>query len=230
MGRIGNQLLEAASCISLALDYNDSYGFPASWEYRDHFPLANCFYDHFPVGPEYKEPHFHYAPIPYTPNLNLSGFFQSYKYFDHNANIIKGLLTPKNGFGIKWGYTSISVRRGDYVNNPAYTNLSMDYYQRAMDIINSPKYLVLSDDIAWCKYHFQGSQFEFSENNDTITDLKLGIACENNIICNSTFSWWMAYLNKNPNKIVAAPQAWFGPALARTHHTQDLIPPSWQRI
>lgn len=230
-GRLGNNLFQIAATVSLALDNNDTYGFSSSWPYKNDFPLANCFYDSFPPGPEWREPSFAYTPIPYQPNLDIVAYVQSYKYFDHNRGVIQGLLTPKNGVGLKSGTTSIHCRYTDYVNNPAYVNLGMDYYNQAMEIIKSSKYLIFSDDISKAKRMFVGPQFEFSEGRSVIDDLKLGLACENNIISNSSFAYWGAYLNKNPNKIVVAPAhyRWFGPALAH-HDTTDLCLLDWLRV
>lgn len=228
-GRAGNNLFQIAAVVSLALDNNDTYGFSSSWIYKNDFPLTNCFYDSFPSGLEWKESGFAYSPIPYQPNLDIVAYVQSYKYFDHNRGIIQGLLTPKSGHGIKLGYTAIHYRAGDYINNNAYINLGMDYYNRAMEIAKTPKYLVLSDDIPRARGMFIGPQFEFSEGKSVIEDMKLGISCENSIMSNSSFSWWISYLNKFPSKIVVAPQNWFGPALAH-HDTTDLCLPEWLRI
>lgn len=104
----------------------------------------------------------------------------------------------------------------------------MRYYQAAMNQTKTPFYLIFSDDIAWCKKQFIGPQFEFAEGNSPVTDLALQISCEHNIIANSSFSWWGAYLNKNPGKRVIAPGKWFGPA--QPHDTRDLLPSSWTII
>ena len=88
--------------------------------------------------------------------------------------------------------------------------------------------MVFSDDIEWCKHNFIGEEFIFAEDTNPVTALSLQLSCANNIIANSSFSWWAAYLNKNPSKIVIAPQKWFGPNLA--HDTKDLLPKEWARI
>jgi len=86
---------------------------------------------------------------------------------------------------------------------------------------------VFSDDIAWCKQNFKGDNIEFSERSP-VEDLNLQLACEHNIIANSSMSWWGAFLNKNPSKIVIAPNKWFGPA--QPHNTKDLLPSEWAKI
>ena len=105
----------------------------------------------------------------------------------------------------------------------------MDYYQAAMAHIGTSKYLIVSDDIPWCKQNFRGSKFEFSDGSSVIEDLKMQISCANNIIANSSFSWWGAYLNQTPNKRVVAPARWFGPTQAHLN-TKDLLPPEWIKI
>lgn len=230
---MGNQLFQIAATISLALSNNDKYIFP-NWEYKKDFNLPeNCFHDHISPTHTYHEPHFHYSKIPYNIGLNdildIVGYWQSFKYFDNNQDIIHGLLTPKNCPSIQWGTTAIHIRRGDYVNLPNhYSQLDIHYYNRAMNMIKSNKYVIFSDDIKWCKDMFKGEQFIFSGNNQPIDDLRWMSKCENIIMANSSFSWWGAFLNKNPSKIVICPKNWFGPQLP--HDTKDLIPESWKRI
>lgn len=212
------------------MDNNTNYIFP-NWKYEKDFNLHGCFSDKIKPIHTYNEPHFHYSAIPYNGEtmLDLNGFFQSYKYWEYNQYVILGLLTPRKGYGIRQNTTAIHVRRGDYLKFPDHhTNLDMGYYQNAMNEIRSKYYMIFSDDIAWCRQNFKGDQFIFAEGNDEVTDLSLMLSCENQIIANSSFSWWAAYLNKNPSKIVIAPQRWFGPKL--THDTKDLCPPEWIRI
>lgn len=228
MGRLGNQLFQIATTISTALRNNDTYVFP-NWKEETNFNIHNCFSNQIHNTKNHIEPYYHYAPISYEPNLNLQGYYQSEKYFSDFQDIIHGLLTPKIGFPIKYNYTSIHIRRGDYLNlTKEYVQLNMDYYKKAMNIINSKYYMIFSDDINWCKQNFMGNNFIFSENKSDVEDLALQLSCEHNIIANSSFSWWGAYLNKNPSKIIIAPQQWFGPGLP--HNTKDLLPSKWIKI
>jgi hypothetical protein len=231
-GRLGNMLFELAACISLAIRNNDKYIFP-TWEYEKYFNLHNCFSNNIVPTQTYKEPYFHYAKIPNqnTTNevLDLKGFFQSVKYFEDNQDIIRNLLTPNIGFGMKHDYTSIHVRKGDYTKlTQEYQQLDMSYYQAAMDIVKSKYYLVVSDDIAWCKQNFKGDNIFFSEGKSPVEDLALQISCENNIISNSTFGWWGAWLNSNPSKMIVSPKRWFGPKMP--HDEKDLLPTEWTQI
>lgn len=228
MGRLGNQLFQIAATVALALRNNDKYIFPP-WQYEQYFNLHDCFSDNIANVETYSEPYFHYAASPYKTNLNLNGYFQSSKYFDDNQDIIRNLLAPTSIISTKYNHTALHVRRGDYLNlTKEYIQLKMDYYQKAMDIIKSKHYIVFSDDITWCKENFRGDNVIFSEGRTPTEDLFLQNACEHNIICNSSFSWWGAWLNKNTSKIVVAPAQWFGPALP--HNTKDLLPEKWIKI
>lgn len=227
-GRLGNQLFQIATTVALAVENNDDYVFP-QWPEQPNFSLTNCFSNNITNQQSYREPSFTYTPIPYRPNLDLEGFFQSEKYFENSQDIIQSLLTPRIGYGIQYNYTSIHVRRGDYLNlQKEYAQLGMDYYNRAMQMVSSKHYIIFSDDINWCKSNFRGDNIIFSEGKSPVNDLAMMLSCEHNIIANSSFSWWAAYLNKNPSKIVIAPQNWFGPALP--HNTKDLIPEKWIKI
>lgn len=228
MGRLGNQLFQIAATVALALRNNDKYIFPP-WQYEQYFNLHNCFSDHISNADTYNEPYFHYTPIPYRSNINLNGYYQSSKYFDDNQDIIRSILASTLETNTKHNHTSIHVRRGDYLHlTREYAQLKMDYYQRAMDIVKSKYYIIFSDDITWCKNNFHGDNVIFSEGLSPAEDLFLQSSCEHNIICNSSFSWWAGWLNKNSSKMVIAPTQWFGPALP--HNTKDLLPQEWIKI
>lgn len=234
-GRLANCMFQMAATIALAARNNDNFSFP-TWEYQNDFYLPRVFHNNLPNFWTYNEPHFHYSPIPYKPFINLYGYFQSEKYFIDQAHIIQRMLTPRYAYDQKAdycvGYTAIHVRRQDYLTHKdCYNILDMNnYYEKAMAACPSEKYLIFSDDIAWCKKHFIGNQFDFSEERHPSKDLGKMINCSNHIIANSSFSWWAAWLNSNPDKTVIAPARWFGPKLAPTHNTKDLIPEKWIKI
>tara|TARA_R110002050_G_scaffold78025_2_gene166550 strand:- start:80 stop:2452 length:2373 start_codon:yes stop_codon:yes gene_type:complete len=164
--------------------------------------------------------------IPPGENIKLSGELQSYKYFDHcKDEIIKMFKNPNHKE--KKGYVSMHVRRGDYVNLSEYHyNLNIDYYKNAIDYFKGYKFLVFSDDIEWCKENFKGNNFTFIQNDNDFDDLYQMSECEHNIIANSTFSWWGAYLNSNKNKIVVYPNKWFGSKYS-SWTIMDLFPDNW---
>jgi hypothetical protein len=102
----------------------------------------------------------------------------------------------------------------------------MDYYRNAIaEFSDDTRFLVFSDDIQWCKENFKGDNFHFIEGEKDYVDLYLMSLCNNNIIANSSFSWWGAWLNNTPNKKVIAPKQWFGKA--KQLNTKDLIPETW---
>lgn len=111
---------------------------------------------------------------------------------------------------------SLHIRRGDYVRNPSLgTVCDKEYYRRAIcymkEKLASPLFVVFSDEIEWCRSELAGIHAEFADWNvgsDSWADMQLMSKCSHNIIANSTFSWWGAWLNKNPEKIVLCPERW----------------------
>jgi hypothetical protein len=110
-----------------------------------------------------------------------------------------------------------------------------EYYNKALEIvenkINNPVYFVFSDDMEWVKANFSTKQetifIDFNDASTNFEDLKLMTSCKHNIIANSSFSWWGAWLNKNPDKIVIAPKRWFNDD---SINTNDIIPTNWVKI
>lgn len=232
-GRMGNVFFIYAATIALAEKNKDQYRLP-SWDQQKFIHLPENYYqDNLPYQQEYLEPHFHFAPIPYQSNLRLNGYFQSYKYWLEIEDQIKHFFTPKicDNLSVLKNTAAIHIRRGDYVNLTAnHPILPMSFYQEAQEVIKAKKYLIVSDDIVWCKENFQGSQYLFSETNVPHLDLALMTKCEAGVIvANSSFSWWGAYLNTISTKVIVAPKQWFGLALAH-HDTKDLIPSTWIKI
>lgn len=229
-GRLGNSLFQAAATIALAKRNNDDFLFPCDWNYIDDFNIPKKYFSSDIIcKSQYQEPNFHYNAIDYNKDMNLHGYFQSERYFEDYKDDIKLLLTPLSSSSPMLSNTaSIHVRRGDYLKfNKAFEQLDLGYYIRAVYGLNVKNYIIFSDDIDWCKGVFHGDDFSFSEGKSEIEDLVLMSKCEHNIIANSSFSWWAAWLNNNPNKKVIAPSKWFGPELSPTHNTKDLIPKEW---
>lgn len=176
----------------------------------------------------------------------ISGFWQCEKYFLDYADTIRKDFTIKPEFisGINdllnqvSGLNSVSlhVRRGDYVTNPnanAFHGLcSPEYYKLAVKKIaqqnKNIEIFVFSDDIAWCK---ENMKFEFPlhfvDTGNLFKDLLLMQYCKHNIVANSSFSWWGAWLNPHPDKMVIAPANWFRDAKI---NSSDIIPETWTKI
>lgn len=231
-GRLGNQIFQAAATIALAVRNNDKFIFP-HWDSAKYFNLGNCFTDKKNISkiPEYQEPFFHYQAIPYQSNLNLIGYYQSEKYFYDCQDLIRYLFKSSISLPNLDDMVALHVRRTDYLTlTGCFANLEMEYYSKALELLKPKKVLIFSDDIAWCKTKFTDDRFSFSEDNSPIIDLFLMSKCGHQIIANSSYSWWAAWLNSNTNKKIVAPKTWFGPKLAPTHDTKDLIPDEWIRI
>jgi len=186
---------------------------------------------------------FHYQDIPINGDVAiLDGFFQSEKYFKKYSKEIRELFKiPEDILGeikTKYGHlldkrvTSIHVRRGDYVRHPQHHPVqTLEYYQKAIELTKDKTdiYVVFSDDIQWCKKHFNGDGVTFIENEKDYIEIYLMSLMDNNIIANSSFSWWGAWLNDNPDKIVVGPSKWFGPAYNH-FNTNDVLPEEWIKV
>jgi hypothetical protein len=174
----------------------------------------------------YNEPNFSYSTIPnFMLPTKIIGYFQSEKYFLKNKNQILSLfkcpeeifkkLTLKYPQINESNTCSLHVRRGDYLNfSDHHPTQNMEYYKSAISVVGSDKtFFIFSDDISWCKENFNFlDNVIYCEDNEDYEDLYLMSLCNDNIIANSSFSWWGAWLNNNKNKKVVAPKKWFGPS------------------
>lgn len=171
----------------------------------------------------------------------LNGYWCSEIYFEENKKIIAESLSYDDNFINKikdsvYKYVldknvvSIHIRRTDYVTSNGYHPvLPISYYEEALKIIKDYDLLyVFSDDIEWCKNNLRFDNIHFVEGLDDIEDLWLMSLCKNNIIANSTFSWWGAWLNKNPDKKVISPNNWFGNHV--NINQSNIVPKNWIRI
>lgn len=195
----------------------------------------------------FSQPGHSYCDIPYFNNQQLQGFYQSEKFFlNVKTELVDKLILGINNekekyenvqkflsdlvFHYEKPCVSIHVRRGDYLKFPTvHTLCSLDYYKTSLyfmkEKIGDFTPIFISDDKQWCKDNFDGIISPF---NDEIEDLILMSNCDHNIIANSSFSWWGAYLNQNPNKVVIGPKKWFG--LGGPKDEDDIIPHNWIKI
>jgi hypothetical protein len=165
----------------------------------------------------------------------IDGYYQSYKYFESHKDVILKEFTFKkeilekciNAMSVYQNSVAVHVRRGDQVAHPNMWNVSLEYLQEALMQFTDKKYtfIVFSDDIGWCKQVFPEGVV-FMEGNTQFEDLCMMSLCQHNIISNSTYSWWAAYLNKNINKRVIAPKNWF----VNEKSLLDLYLPTWNVI
>lgn len=177
-------------------------------------------------------------------DIYLDGYWQSYKYFQDIEEIIREELTLKNNISEKYksileqinntNSVSMHFRRTDYIDSKhssIYYSLQDEYYQNAIQYINqkieNPTFFIFSDDIEWVKNNTNlpsSSIFVSQKEVKDYEEMILMSKCKHNIIANSSFSWWGAWLNNTPNKIVVAPKKWFKD---EKKLTKDLIPNSW---
>lgn len=181
-------------------------------------------------------------------NVYLEGYFQSYKYLDPIRDVLLREITLKEAIDNKYkeilenidksNSVSIHIRRGDYINDEqtkqAHNVCGLEYYKKAISIINdrveNPIFFVFSDDINWVKENLQIDNKTYYISNGIIKDFEeliLMSKCYNNIISNSSFSFWGAWLNQNTNKIVIAPGKWHNKL---DNEYKDLLPESWIKI
>lgn len=212
-GWLGNQMFQYAATFASSKRLGVDCGFPEN---------TPNLYDIFNISSTkvtsiqkqiYIEPHFHYAPIPKQDCISLHGYFQSEKYFiDYKEDIKRefSLKNPKYPDKLDQEYIGLHVRRGDYLNYPdIHPTCSLEYYQKALEMLPSKPVKIFTDDPEWCRQSFTGDRFEVSDKH-FIEDFELLTKCSYHIIANSSFSWWGAWLNDNPHKKVIAPKIWFG--------------------
>ncbi|WP_137170451.1 alpha-1,2-fucosyltransferase [Marinomonas sp. FW-1] len=178
--------------------------------------------------------------------IYLDGYWQNEKYFNtYRSRIVNEFQLKSNFTDAELKYiddmkrtesVSLHVRRGDYVDNNMFKNSSLsitglDYYYRSIEFFKKklidPVYYIFSDDLEWCK-----KEFSFLDNKvfiDTASrdthELLLISQCKHNIIANSTFSWWGAWLNQNELKTIIAPKIWF-----KTNLELSVAPDNWVKI
>jgi hypothetical protein len=183
------------------------------------------------LKPSHKRSYFNEG-LNYNPNTNkvsqavyITGYFQSQMHFESCKDELRNDLVFKNepvGENLEMfelinktpNSVSIHVRRGDYLDISLFVKLGEEYYSKAIKYIENKlgnaHFFVFSNDIDWCKEYLTKymTLYTFVDINDELSgyeDLRLMSSCQNNIIANSSFSWWGAWLNANLNKIVIAP-------------------------
>ena len=194
----------------------------------------------------YRERQYNYDPavLALPDRSYLMGYWQTERYFAS----IRAQLLEEFGFHAELSdagrafleaidasfSVSIHVRRGDYVSDPGarrvYGALGLDYYRRALRPIlkrgEAPRLFVFSDDPGWCKRNlmFDHDTVVVEGTMNGHEDMRLMSRCKHNVIANSSFSWWAAWLNENRAKLIVAPKGWFLPGNV---NACDLVPASW---
>jgi hypothetical protein len=203
-----------------------------------------------PSASYYKEKRFHFDPevLQLSDGVYLDGYWQSEKYFTDIAKIIRQEFLVKIPQQAKdqelaeligsCESVSLHIRRGDYVSDPRtsqmFVTCDLDYYYRCVDHISQavqrPHFFIFSDDPQWAynnlKLPFPTVLIGHNRTYKDYEDLRLMSLCKHNIIANSSFSWWGAWLNNYKEKIVIAPNRWFRIDMDES----DLIPQNWLRL
>ncbi|TCD12754.1 alpha-1,2-fucosyltransferase [Pedobacter frigidisoli] len=178
-------------------------------------------------------------------NFMYRGYWQNENYFIGISDKIKTAFTFKKPLKdenlsisevIKnTNSVSLHVRRGDYVGHSLLGGIcDLDYYKKAVNLVEettaNPTFFVFSNDIEWCKSHLKinnAHYISWNKNEESYIDMQLMSICKHNIIANSSFSWWGAWLNKNPNKIVIAPKSWTNDS---NYDDREVCPKNWIKI
>lgn len=254
MGGLGNNLFQIMVTIAYAKRYSFGPVFSASQSrFADVVMLSTHYSELFehPIDfsfapgklPVYREPYFHYSPIPLYPNgAELQGYFQSSRYWGRDRDFALQTFSISEFLSLlieqefsDWSFNdfvAVHIRRGDYLQFQQYHPVQdMSYYNGAMELFPGRNFLIFSDDIGWCKSAFKGNNIAFMDKRldspiGRYIDLFLMSMCSDHIIANSTFSWWGAYLSRSGGKVVA-PRHWFGEGYVQ-HNTVDLYEPEWE--
>jgi len=274
MGGLGNQIFQIFATISYAIKSRNQFKFINSETLGGgsttiRYTFWNSFFHKlkpflFETYPQpihiIRENDYHFRELPVKEMIGndvaISGYFQSYKYFKENYNIICkliGLQTMKNNLLQKLEYNSnfsensisLHFRIGDYKKLQEWHPIvTKEYYYKSLLYIQSTNPTKKFKVIYFCEdididdvniiiqfLHENFPIIEFIRGENTLKDweqMLLMSLCHHNIIANSSFSWWGAYFNDWPDKIVCYPSVWFGPSAK--HNTSDLCPPEWIKI
>jgi len=209
----------------------------------------------YPFINSIKEDRYHFNPavIQAYPHhlLSLKGYWHSEKYFKDAVTVIRQELAFNNVPGAAFdtyhrqikntvNAVSVHIRRGDYVSHPEFSKtfgfIGLDYYTKAISLMKEKYpdavFYIFTDDQKWVKENFPtAAHFIFVSNTGVdadLDDLHLMKTCKHHIIANSSFSWWGAWLNAHPDKVVIAPQHWF--KHQPDWDTKDLLPEAWIKI
>ena len=196
------------------------------------------------IKEHWHEPSLAFHKIPFRTGVKIHGYFQSEKYFAHHRKKILALFAPHPDdlkyiqTKYKWVLehpNTVSIQLRKYFEDPKgeiYLQYGKDYLRKAMQ--HFPKdalFLVFSNDMAFAKSNIpeeMASRVKCIEGEPHYIDLHLASLCKHNITSNSSFGWWGAWLNQNPNKTVIAPKVYYNPKV--NYPTEDHFPEDWVKI
>lgn len=241
-GRLGNYLFMCSNAIAYALEHDLTFSAPKSTDNTKWNPiyLPHLQYEDYKQGREdilINETQFNYKPHEFREEWRdnyviFNGYFQSESYFEKYRDEILYL------FGLPWELKpmiSLHARFGDYLTiHGKHIIVNEPYIREGLAILKEKtgidKVKVFSDDLEYFKQHFGHIQdFEYSTNTDEIADLVEISCCHSHLNSSSTFSWWGAYLNRNPDKVVVTHEKWFQTGHGG-HDTSTIIPDEWIKL
>jgi hypothetical protein len=248
-GELGNQLFQIAATIGYSYQVNQDYKFP-KWHcvrsgnyYNDVFKnkIDDTLMNYVPPF-TFNEPHLRYSKIPdYNHDVNLFGYFNCEKYFAHCKNEILEQFQPSdiiNDHIETLDYTNSICLQLRYYDRPpidpdnVFTDISdnLEYIRSAINHFGKDKtYLVTTNNFKKAKLLLPYPNFIFLESFTAIEQFFIQTKCDHNIITNSTFGWWGAYLNKNTDKTIFAPKKWFNQK-GKWFESNDICPKNWKVI
>jgi len=254
LGRIGNQLFQIASTIGIAKLNKTEAAFPP-WPFDAFLkkPIPHKWsrpqylFEENSTIPSFTDSNVDYALVGY---FQSEKYFKSYKNEIRELFSLKKeheeTIKEKYKEQLSQPNCSLHIRRGDYLNTQQITHhglIGLDYYEKATALFPEDiLFIVFSDDTDWCRDNLKMNNLFFVERDEDceetkdevhdktikindILDLFLMSYCQNHIICNSSFSWWGAWLNASKEKKVIAPRQW-----RVKDECLDAVPPSWTRI
>lgn len=181
-------------------------------------------------------------------NQVLFGYFVDYHLFEaYRHDLLQAFAFRTQPNAVNQRYlndistiesVSVHIRRGDYLNNAnagIFWHPDVEWYRKAMfemeQQVQNPTYYFFSDDIAWAQEQFADIKnavfVDINHGAEAYNDMRLMAQCKHNIIANSTFSWWGAWLNKNPNKVVIAPGKYYNDDTSNERCLSQMIPTTW---
>lgn len=235
MGRLGNQMFQYAGLKGTATHKGYWYSVPSNTSLSECFKIPETLpnNNHKVVSVdkfEFDEEFFNHCPD----DVDVCGYFQSEKYFKHiekqirqdftfHDRIVEECLSYKSSLP-NTQIISLHIRRSDYISDPNFECLSLDYYRNALKLLPNFPVIVFSDDPEWCKNEFKEDSFIISPFTDPFYDLCMMTLCDYHIIANSSFSWWGSWLAKSKQTI--APRKWFAGEFSNWN-TKDLYLKNW---
>lgn len=238
-GRFGNKLFQIAATIAIA-EKNNMEPF-TNVGVQNQFIFKNSLLSPSIEIPKkiYAQQQWNYYDINLSESVDLRGYYQSEKFFLNCKDKIQDLYSIKEELinsclnkipGIK-DCCSIHVRRTDYTSPPNYFNLMpSNYYYEAIKHSSCKEFCLFTDDFKWCRDNLKIDNLKIISYTDYEEFILMSL-CRENIICNSTFGWWAAYLNHNKEKKVIAPpyNKWFGINYSNLNNC-DIYPENWVQI